>query len=194
MQDPAPTLPGEELALPSGTADADGPQDAAAGQEPRGPPSSASLCALVRLVRDIPQFLFGSSNAAGPRAAAAGDMALRSELLGAGGECGAGGMKGSMVVGGSHHCGDVPYAQVKHRQLQRIPISMSRREQYHHGTAAPAAQRPRHHSGVSTGTTVPVEVLCGCTMGVFGEQGGGTEVHGNRGIPHGCTGREEAKR
>ncbi|XP_019471719.1 protein KRBA1 [Meleagris gallopavo] len=77
---------GEEMALPSGTADADGPQDAAAGQEPRGPPSSASLCALVRLVRDIPQFLFGSSNGAGPRAAAGGDMALRSELLGAGGE------------------------------------------------------------------------------------------------------------
>ncbi|XP_031464102.1 protein KRBA1 isoform X3 [Phasianus colchicus] len=77
---------GEELALPSGTADADGPQDAATGQEPRGPPSSASLCALVRLVRDIPQFLFGSSNGAGPRAAAGGDMALRSELLGAGGE------------------------------------------------------------------------------------------------------------
>ncbi|XP_031464101.1 protein KRBA1 isoform X2 [Phasianus colchicus] len=66
--------------------DADGPQDAATGQEPRGPPSSASLCALVRLVRDIPQFLFGSSNGAGPRAAAGGDMALRSELLGAGGE------------------------------------------------------------------------------------------------------------
>ncbi|XP_048807891.1 protein KRBA1 isoform X3 [Lagopus muta] len=66
--------------------DADGPQDAAAEQEPRGPSSSASLCALVRLVRDIPQFLFGSSNAAGPRAAAAGDMALQSELLGAGGE------------------------------------------------------------------------------------------------------------
>eukprot|EP00076_Gallus_gallus_P037617 XP_025003155.1 protein KRBA1 isoform X2 [Gallus gallus] len=64
----------------------DGPQDAAAGQEPRGPPGSASLCALVRLVRDIPQFLFGSSNGAGPRAAAGGDTALRPEFLGAGGE------------------------------------------------------------------------------------------------------------
>ncbi|XP_021237831.1 protein KRBA1 isoform X2 [Numida meleagris] len=75
---------GEELALPSGTADVDGSRDAAAGQELRGPPGSVSLCALVRLVRDIPQFLFGSSNGTGPRAAAGRDVALGSELLGTG--------------------------------------------------------------------------------------------------------------
>ncbi|XP_072184242.1 protein KRBA1 [Excalfactoria chinensis] len=75
---------GEELALPAGTADTGGPQDAAAGQEPRGPPGSASLCALVRLVRDIPQFLYGSSSGVRPRAAAGGDLALQSDLLRAG--------------------------------------------------------------------------------------------------------------
>ncbi|XP_015708242.1 protein KRBA1 [Coturnix japonica] len=75
---------GEELALPAGTADKGRPQGAAAEQEPRGAPGSASLCALVRLVRDIPQFLYGSSSSAGPRAAAAGDLALQSDLLCAG--------------------------------------------------------------------------------------------------------------
>lgn len=49
-----------------------------------------------------------------------------------------------MLVGDSHHhhCCGIPYAQVKHRRLWRIPISMSWREGHRRGMAAPAAQQP----------------------------------------------------
>ena len=82
-----PTPPAGESSASGGCGEGGSPSRHPHLSCPPGPSGSPALSALVRLVKEIPEFLFGGPKAgAEPGAAGSGDAAAGSEQMGAGGE------------------------------------------------------------------------------------------------------------